>query len=333
MRALIIGSGSIGQRHLSNLRQLLPNAKITILRHDPSIPAPEEAAKLSDRIVYRLEDAFEEGLDFAVVASPAPMHVAVALPLAERGVHIFVEKPIADRLDGVDQLLDASRRHGGALLVGYVLRHHPLLQAVREMIVGGAIGRVLSVRAEVGQYLPEWRPASDYRRTVSARKDLGGGVLLELSHEIDYVRWLVGEPTSVFSRVARVGDLEIDVEDLAEIVLQFAGGALGSIHLDMVQAEATRTLRMIGSEGTIDCNLRGGTMRVYSRRTKRWDERAFPEAAAGDNIYLAQMRHFLECVAGRAEPCVTGEDGRRALRIALAAKESAQGDRCVELTP
>lgn len=331
MRALIVGLGSIGQRHLGNLRQLVPDAEITVLRHDPSRPTPENMAKLASRIIYRLEDAFDGGLDCAIIASPAPFHMATAMPLAKRGVHLFVEKPIADRIDGVDSLIDECRQNKCALLVGYVLRYHPLLLAARSVICRGEIGRILSVRAEVGQYLPEWRAASDYRQTVSARKDLGGGALLELSHEIDYVRWLVGETTDVFAYTAQVGGLEIDVEDMAEIALRFVGGAMGSIHLDMVQTLPTRSCRIIGAEGTLVCDFSEGKLRICTRSTKQWAEQSLHELIARNNTFIAQMQHFLDCVAGCAEPRVTGQDGKRALQIALAAKESAENGKSVEL--
>jgi predicted dehydrogenase len=333
MRALVVGLGSIGRRHLGNLRQVAPDAEITLLRHDRSVPTPEDAAKLADRIVYRLEDALEERLDCAVIASPAPFHVALATALAERGVHLLVEKPLSHRLDGVDALIDTCRRRGCVLLVGYVLRYHPSLRAAHEAIRRGAVGRVLSLRAEVGQYLPDWRPASDYRQTVSARRDLGGGALLELSHEIDYARWLAGEVTSVFAYTAHASDLEIDVEDLAEIVLRFSGGAIGSIHVDMVQACQTRSCRVIGTEGTLVCDVVAGQVRLYTRQTKQWADLLPRAAPAGNDLYLTQMRHFLDCAAGRAEPRVTGEDGKRALQIALAARDSAECGRSLELTP
>jgi predicted dehydrogenase len=328
---VVIGLGSIGRRHLRNLRQFDADARITVLRHDRNLPTPEDAAKLADRIVYRLDDVLDERPDYAVIASPAPFHTEAATVLAERGVHLFIEKPIADRLEGVDSLINVCRRNECVLLIGYVLRYHPLLQIVRESICRGDIGRVLSLRAEVGQYLPEWRPALDYRQSVSARKDLGGGALLELSHEIDYVRWLGGEIVNVYAYTAHAGGLEIDVEDLAEITLRYENGAVGSIHLDMVQACPTRTCRVIGTDGTLDCDFFKTKVCIYSRQTKQWADLSLKETIAKNDIYIIQMQHFLDCVAGRTKPIVTGEDGKRVLQIVLAAKDSAESGRSVDL--
>ncbi|HEY4761428.1 MAG TPA: Gfo/Idh/MocA family oxidoreductase [Thermoguttaceae bacterium] len=333
MKAVVIGLGSIGRRHLGNLRQLVPDAHITLLRHDQNLPTPEDVVKLTDRIVYRLEEALDEGPDCAVIASPAPFHVEVASALAERGVHLFVEKPLSNRLEGVDSLINVCRRQECVLLVGYVLRYHPLLQTAHDAVRRGDIGRVLSLRAEVGHDLREWRPASDYRQTVSARKDLGGGVLLELSHEIDYARWLAGEVASVVAYTTHASDLEIDVEDMAEIVLRFGNGALGNIHLDMVQACPMRTCRVIGTEGILICDFSNSQLRIYSRQTKQWTDLSLKETIARNNMYITQMQHFLDCVAGRAKPQVTGEDGKRALQIVLAAKDSAASGHSIELVP
>ena len=256
MRALIVSLGSIGRRHLANLRQLLPDAEITVLRHEGGASAPAELRSLANHVVYSLEEALETRPAFAVIASPAPFHVAVADRLARHGIHLFMEKPISDRADGVQGLIDLCRQRNVVLAVGYDLRFEPSLIAVHDAVHSGRIGRVMGFRAEVGQYLPDWRPTADYRQTVSARKELGGGVLLELSHEFDYARWIVGEVAEVFAQATRVSDLEIDVEDLAEVVLRFSNGAVGSVHLDMVQASPTRTCRIIGTEGTLTWDSR-----------------------------------------------------------------------------
>ena len=332
MRALIVGLGSIGRRHLANLRHLVPDAEITVLRHEGSAATPAEWRRLADRIVYRLEDALGARPEFAVIASPAPFHVALATGLARQGIHLFMEKPISDRIEGVQELIDLCRQQDVVLFVGYVLRFEPSLIAVRDAVHRGNIGRVMSFRAEGGQCLTAWRPQFDYRQTVTARKDLGGGVLLELSHEFDYARWIVGNVVSVMAQTDRVSDLEIDVEDVAELVVRFAGGAVGGVHLDMVQATATRTCRIIGTEGTIEWDGVSRSARLFAAGVKQWTDLYSPPADFDRNtMYLGQMQHFLDCIGGRAMPRVSGEDGLRALEIALAAKESAVCGRIVEL--
>ncbi len=331
MRALIVSLGSIGRRHFANLRQLLPDAEITVLRHEGGQPPPPNCRSLANHVVYSLEEALEARPDIAVIASPAPFHVAVADRLARHGIHLFMEKPISDRAEGVQGLIDLCRQRNVVLSVGYDLRFEPSLIAVHDAVHSGRIGRVMGFRAEVGQYLPDWRPTADYRQTVSARKELGGGVLLELSHEFDYARWIMGEVAEVFAQATRVSDLEIDVEDLAEVVLRFSNGTVGSVHLDMVQASPTRTCRIIGTEGTLTWDSQQRHARIFSRSTKQWSDLGPAAAGQRTSPFLDEMRQFLNCVAGNAAPSVSGEDGLRALEIALAAKESAECKRTIAL--
>ncbi len=183
MKFLVIGAGNIARRHIRNLKQLLPTAAITLWRRQPGIDDPD-LARLIQRVVTSEAEAFLEQYDAAIVASPAPLHVPTAQQLAEKGVHLFIEKPFSNTLDGIDTLITTCEKNNCVLMVGYNLRFHAALQAMHAAI--GRIGRVLSLRAEVGQYLPDWRPGKDYRTSVSAQWRLGGGVIFELSHELDY---------------------------------------------------------------------------------------------------------------------------------------------------
>ena len=284
-----------------------------------------------DRFVYQVDDAVALRPDCVLITGPASQHVATALPFAERGIPLFIEKPLSDSLDEADKLLAACERGGVPPVVGYNLRFSRALQDVKRALADGIIGRVLAVRAEVGQYLPDWRPDSDYRYGVSARSELGGGALLELSHELDYVRWLVGEVSSIGAQVGRLSDLEIDVEDVAEIVIRFRNGAIGNIHLDMVQRAPTRTCRLIGVDGTIVWDGIRQYAAVFSAATGKWADLCPADRGDRNEMYVAEIRHFLECVSGHAVPSVSGNDGRRVLEIALAARQSSLEGRTVTL--
>lgn len=329
MRALIVGLGAIGRRHLTNLKQIEPGASVTIWHQHSRSSGDSFVSSLASCTVFQLEDALTTRPEFALITGPASVHVQTGLELAERGIHLLIEKPLSNGPEGVDLLLERCRERHLALMVGYNFRFYKPLQVMRQTLQAGRIGRVLSVRAEVGQYLPEWRPGVDYRRSVSAKSELGGGVLLELSHEIDYVRWLVGEVSEVSARVGHVSDLDIDVEDVADIVLAFQNGAIGSIHLDMIQRTPTRLCRLVGSEGTLVWDGISHQLSWYSAVTRSWTNLCEAGARDPNDMYVAELRHFLDCVKGLAVPAVTGEDGRRVLEIALAAKRSSVERRVV----
>ena len=333
VRALVVGLGSIGRRHVRNLKQLEPEAEIIVWRRPHSGNDLGDTAPLVDGVVTSREEALTLGADVALITNPAPFHVPCAIDLARSGTHIFVEKPLSHTLEGVDALLDDCRARALVLMVGYNFRFYKPLQLARQALADGRIGPLVSIRAEVGQYLADWRPGTDYREGVSARKDLGGGVLLELSHELDYVGWLGGEVESVYAQTGRLSDLDIDVEDTAEVVLRFACGAIGSVHLDMVQRPTTRCCRIVGTQGTLTWDGMSHQVRLYSPTTDSWRDIHPAGDMDRNEMYLEELRHFLECVRHQRQPVVTGQDGRRVLEISIGAKRSSGEMRAVALSP
>ncbi|MBE0530760.1 MAG: Gfo/Idh/MocA family oxidoreductase [Rhodospirillales bacterium] len=324
---LIAGLGSIGRRHLQTVRAVLPDVRIVVLRR-PGQPLPADVGAKT-ALVHDIEAALASGIDAAIIANPAPFHVATALPLAQAGVPMLIEKPLAERPDDLAPLLDACAEKGVTLQVGYCLRFDPSLRAVKDALEAGAIGRVLSLHAEVGQYLPDWRPGTDYREGVSAKAALGGGALLELSHEIDYARWLAGEVTAVVAAIGRLGDLEIDVEDSADLVLTFASGVRGTVHLDMLQRPATRTCRIVGSAGTLAWDGIRHQARIHRPDTDGWEVLPVEGTAGRDDIFRSQFRHFLEAIRTGLPPLIDGADAARTLAVIAAARRSAAEQRTV----
>jgi predicted dehydrogenase len=322
-RLLVVGHGSIGKRHLRIARSLLPQADIRVMRHEPCETTPEHA----NGCMSSIEGALAFSPQAAVISNPATLHMRVAQPLARSGVHLLIEKPLADAARSVPDLLAICRRRGTVLMTAYNLRFSPSLQRFREEIQAGRVGKIVSVRCEIGQYLPTWRPGADYRKGVSASRALGGGALLELSHEIDYLRWIFGDIAVVNAVLSRQSSLEIDVEDTAHLVLGFASDSAGrrllaSLNMDFVRHDTTRTCLAIGESGTLRWNALTGAIDVLEGGAASWEE-IFVRAPQMDETYIAEWRHFLACVRDGAAPCVTGEDGLAALEIIEAARASA----------
>jgi predicted dehydrogenase len=331
-RILIVGLGSIGKRHLRLARELLPNADIRVLRHQ----ATNEVHEYSNGSFSSIEEAFAFAPQIAVIASPAPFHIAIAQALAEVGVHLLIEKPLSASLSGVMQLLETCQNQSVVLLTGYNLRFLPSLQRYRDFLGGGVVGKVLSVRCEIGQYLPSWRLDSDYRQGVSAKHELGGGVLLELSHELDYLRWIFGEVDWVKATLSRQSDLEIDVEDTAHITLGYAPALdgyqlIGAVNLDFVRHDTTRICTAIGEKGSLRWNGLTGEVLFYGAGRKEW-ELMFSHQHQRDDSYMAEWKNFIECVNTHKIPLITGEDGLKVLQIIEAARHSAKsGGQMVEV--
>jgi len=217
-------------------------------------------------------------------------------------------------------------------MIGYVLRFSPPIKLIKDIIEQGRIGRVLSIRTSVGQNLLNWRSGKRYQDTVSARKDLGGGVLLELSHELDYVRWFAGEVKEVSALTGKVSNLEVDVEDIADICLRFESGALGNIHLDMVDHAANRSCRVVGTKGTVIWHSDDdNSVSLYSEETGGWTEMYKTSVTDGNEKFRAELRHFFECIADSKMPLISIEDGRRVVEIVSAAKRSAETGETISL--
>lgn len=315
-RVLIAGLGSIGQRHLRNLLALGVDDILLLRTKDEPL---QEAPQLP--VFTRLETALDRKPDAVIVSNPTAHHLDIALPAVEAGCHLFVEKPLSHTWEGVETLLEISRARQVIGLVGFDMHFDPGLRRVRELITGGLIGRITAIQAQVGQYLPDWHPWEDYRLGVSARAATGGGVILDLIHEIDYVRWLMGEATEVACMKGRVSSLEIETEDTAAILLRFESGAIGTINLDYIQRIISRSCRVIGEQGTIFWDLLTQKVAWYLASDKTWREFSYSGFQRNDR-FMAEMEHFLACLRGEAQTEVDLVGGSRSLQIALAAKQS-----------
>lgn len=334
-RVLLIGSGSIGRRHLGILRATLPEAKVTLLRR-PDAPQLDRAiANEIDRIVDDLGAALDPRPDFAVIASPATSHLRFALALAEAGVAMLIEKPLSTDLAGCVELGRICRAKALPVLIGYTLRYHPGFLAFAEAFTSGAIGHALSLRAEVGQYLPDWRPGADYRQSVTAQRGLGGGALLELSHEIDLVRALLGMPQSIQAQVDRLGDLDIDVEDTVELIMRHQTGkqthAVASIHLDLLQRPARRRLSLAGTKGSLDLDFIAGRL-VHHEANGDSHEIGFAKVEHRDALYAAELADLLQALRSGKAPRVGLADGIATQSIIGAARRAADSGCAVAVT-
>jgi predicted dehydrogenase len=216
-------------------------------------------------------------------------------------------------------------------MVGCNFRFHWGLVKVKEMLDGGRIGRAVFAHAEFGQYLPDWHPCEDYRRGYSAQKSLGGGIILDGVHELDYLHWLLGEFNEVYCRAGKVSQLEIDVEDTADFVLQMKSRAVATVHLDYIQRSYNRSLELVGEEGTILWSYQDNTVKLYTATEKNWQTFGKDAPYDANEMYVDEMKHFLRCIQGKEQPIVDGREGKRILETALAAKESSRTKKAVFL--
>ncbi len=286
MKILLIGYGSVGKRHIKNLKKL-PDIELALFRSSKNNPNKENIPEYHN---------LEKGLEWAeavLITSPTSTHVKIALEVAKAGKHMFIEKPLSHNTKNLDKLLDMIKQKDLVVMVGYNMRFIPELIKTKQLIGSGKMGKVLSARIEVGSYLPDWHPEQDYRKSPNGSKQLGGGVILNLSHEIDYALWLFGNAKEITCLTDKVSDLEIDTEDVAEILMKTDKGIIVNIHLDYLQRPSSRTLEITGSKETIKLDLSGNI----------------------DQSYIDEITHFLDCVKTHKKTIVNELDGKKVMDV------------------
>jgi predicted dehydrogenase len=314
MKFLIAGFGSIGRRHFRNLLAL-GERDIVLYRTGRSTLPEDELAGFP--VETDLQAALARRPDAVIIANPTALHLDVAIPAAEAGCHILMEKPVSDTLARIGELKIALQHGGGKLLVGFQFRFHPGLQKAAQLLREQTIGRPLFARAHWGEYLPDWHPWEDYRQSYTSRPELGGGVVRTLTHPFDYLRWLLGEAEVAFAQVGTMGDLGISVEDMAEINLRFANGATGSLHLDYLQQPPLHRLEITGTQGSLRWDNSDGALHCFRAGQNAWEIYQVPEGFERNTLFLDELRHFMDVMSGNAEPICSLEDGLRVQQLVL----------------
>ena len=320
-RALVVGCGSIGRRHARNLKSLGVR-KLGFC--DTSAEALKRCREeLQGETFSDYGEALREfGPDMVLICTPPVCHVEEALAALQARAHVFIEKPLSHESGGIQVLIAEARHHDRSVQVGYNMRFHPGLKILKELVDSGKIGRVLWLNVEAGQYLPDWRPWQHYRESYSARHELGGGIILDGSHELDYICWLLGRPTEVTCRAEHLSSLDVDVEDSAWIYLTFPERRRAELHLDFVQRAYTRTCKVVGETGTALWDFNVQEVRWFSAEQPGWN--SIPYEFEANDMYVAEMAHFLGSLGTGTGPMVDLEQGRDVIRVVEAAKKSSE---------
>ena len=291
-KIVIVGSGSIARRHLAAIRKVFPKCEVMILRrfkNEKTIPQVEH-------IVYAVEDALKFKPQMAIIATPASEHIEMAKAFARVGIPLLIEKPLSNNAEGVLEFLKYCKENSIFVRVGYNLRYLDSLQIFREMCLDKVLGSIVSVHSTVGQYLPDWRPDQDYKNGVSAQAKLGGGALLELSHEIDYILWIFGDIRWVRSTHARKSDLLLDVEDSVHMVIGIEQKSseevlIGTVNLDFIRRDRIRECVVICQSGSLKWNGDTNTILVYDLKRKKW-KTVYRGKVSIIQSYAAQLKTF-----------------------------------------
>ncbi len=332
MKILLIGLGSAGQRHMRNLKRILGGeAEFIAYRvrklervfdDNLNIIEGQRIAEMYHvREFDNLEKALEEKPDIAVISNPNSMHIDCAIKIAKHGIDIFMEKPVSNRMDGIDELGRIIEENRIILYVGFQMRMHPCITRLKQDIENGAIGKVVSVDCHMGELLTEMHKYEDYRVMNESRADMGGGVVLCQIHEIDYLYWIFGTPTEIYAVGNKYSDLQIDVEDSVSSLWRYGNEKSYSItlHQDFLQTPPVRKCRVIGTKGQIAIDLLSNKYSLLQKGIIT--EENFQDFLRND-MFIKEMEIFLDYVKTRNSQMLSLEDGVGSLRIALAIKKS-----------
>jgi predicted dehydrogenase len=232
-----------------------------------------------------------------------------------------MEKPISDNRDGIDELEKEVIDRDLVFFMANNFRFHPVFKKIKEFIVKGELGRILFARIQAGQYLPDWHPWEDYRRGYSARRDLGGGVVLTLQHEIDYAYWLFGKFKHIKSHVKKISDMEIDVEDIASIIIETEEGSVLEVHLDYLQRPAKRTIQIQGTKGSLDYRIGDRYLKFYNFENQAEETILDIDDYDSNEMYIEEMKYFIRCISGEKNTISGISDGIYVLNACLKIKD------------
>lgn len=283
LKVLFFGLGSIGQKHAKIIKDNY-DFELTAYR----IKKGQEKNNLKIKEFYTVKDAFSQKPDVAFITNPTYLHVETALECVKRNIDLFIEKPVSHSLEKLEELEKEIKNRQLLSYVAYNLRFHPVIIQLKEMI--SEKGKPIYFKVDCCSYLPDWRPNQDYTKSYSAKKEYGGGVVLDLSHEFDYIEWLFGEIKEINGFCGKVSNLKINSEDILDANVT-CKSVQGSLHLDYFTYNAERKIRIYFNDEYIEGDLIGNTIKIIGKNA---EEKLLHKKCNPGDIYKKQIEYFFE---------------------------------------
>lgn len=290
MNILIVGSGSIGKRHLRNF-QLLGFSNIWVLKRKYEVEFEKE---YKTKVITTFDQAIQLKIDILVVATPTSLHNEALKFAVDNDIHVFMEKPLIHTEEGLDYAKEIMRKNKKVFFIGFMLRFHPLVQEIKMLIENKSLGSVYSAKFEFGSFLPFWHPYEDYKTSYASRKELGGGVINTICHELDLIQFFFGEPEMIYCSAKNLKKLDIEVEEVCDTIFEYPDKII-TLHLDYLQKDYDRNIKILCDEGKIIWDWQSNIINVF-----KYQER--PETIALKNtfevnlLYISELKHFLNLI-------------------------------------
>ena len=334
-KVLITGLGSIGQRHARNIRTLYGDSiDIIAYRSRKSSPIinPDMSVKLGQSIedeynitsFESLEDALVQKPHAVFITNPNSFHIPIALKAANMGCHLYIEKELSNNWTDVYKLSKIIKKKNLVTFVAYQRRYHPGYKKIYELIKSGALGNILSVQFNSGEYIKNWHPYEDFRAMHAAVKELGGGSLLHQTHELNLLLWFFGLPKKLFATGGSLSYLNLEVEDSVDILLEFEKNSSkipASVHIDYLQWPPRRVCKVIGDRSYLDFDFFKNKLTLQSNDNA--DSEIFSyENTSRDSMFVSAIEEFFYCIEKGKSTSQDIDEGIRSMKISMAAKQS-----------
>lgn len=290
MRFLIIGGGSIGKRHIKNL-QSLGYSEIYCLKRKNNEDFEKE---FYVQAITSISELGSIKIDAVFVCTPTSLHVEGITIAIRLNAAIFMEKPLVHSKEGLEKIKKILHNYHNVFFIGFMLRYHPLVKKIKNVIESNLLGNVYSARLEFGSYLPAWHPWEDHKTSYASKKDLGGGVINTITHELDLIQYFFGAPGSVICDAKNLNKLQIEVEEIAEAIFNYKD-KLVTLHLDYLQKEYDRNIKILCEEGKITWNWHDNKV-VVKKHKEDPIEYPITEEFEVNHLYIDELKEFITLI-------------------------------------
>jgi predicted dehydrogenase len=296
MRILVLGCGSIGQRHIENLQNLSGNYLIEVFDKDQT---KLDNLKMKNVVRAKENSIDSTKYDCVIICTPPTTHVSLAIRALKANSNVFIEKPLSNDLEKFDELIKIKNDKKLLVFVGYSFRFNKGLNKIKKMVDAEEFGKNLHVSAYFGQYLPDWRPNQDFKESYTLKKEMGGGIILDSSHEIDYLTWIFGKPLSIQANFVLTDILPSNAEAICDVILKFSKNILSTIHMDFVRRKYKRTLEILTEKAILEWSLEENVIKIFETETNSFKN--IPTNESINDMYVEELKHVIDCIQTHEE--------------------------------
>jgi predicted dehydrogenase len=304
MIVLVIGLGSIARKHISAIRIEYPSAKIFALRSGKNYDSIDNVVN-----IFSFDELIVKP-DFAIISTPTYLHSKYIIELSVRGIPMMIEKPALHNLHNSEQILSLTQKHNAFTYVAFNLRFHPCILFIKNYI-SQRISSINEINVYCGSYLPDWRPMKSYKDIYSSHLQMGGGVHLDLIHELDYITWIFGAPLKYTSFTSSNSSLKIKAPDCAYYFLNYLNFN-AVISLNYFRKDSKRIIELVLENDTISVDLISNKITNINKEILFCDNQYCLL-----NTYISQIRYFVNKVTKNEQPMNNFKESLDVLKIAL----------------